>query len=74
MRVSPATTPRRLRKLQTAETAVKAGINAIQICGAMGYTKEMSVERYMRDAKVCEIGEGSSQIQRLIIARELLDF
>lgn len=63
-----------IAKLQTAETAVKAGLNAIQICGAMGYTKEMSVERYLRDAKLCEIGEGSSQIQRLIIARHLLDF
>ena len=63
-----------IAKLQTSETAVKAGINAIQVCGGMGYTKEMSVERYMRDAKVCEIGEGSSQIQRLVIARELLGY
>jgi butyryl-CoA dehydrogenase len=39
----------------------------------MGYTKEMPVERYMRDAKLCEIGEGSSQIQRIIIARDRLE-
>jgi butyryl-CoA dehydrogenase len=39
----------------------------------MGYTKEVPVERLMRDAKLCEIGEGSSEIQRIIIARQLLE-
>jgi len=59
-------------KLFASEIATKAGLNAIQIHGGYGYTKDMPVERYMRDAKLCEIGEGSSQIQRIIIARELL--
>jgi alkylation response protein AidB-like acyl-CoA dehydrogenase len=61
-----------LAKLFASEMATKAGLNAIQIHGGYGYTKDMPVERYMRDAKLCEIGEGSSQIQRIVIARELL--
>ncbi len=61
-------------KLFSSEMATKACLDAIQIQGGMGYTKEMPVERYMRDAKLCEIGEGSSQIQRIIIARQLLNF
>ncbi|MCA9243862.1 MAG: acyl-CoA dehydrogenase family protein [Phycisphaerales bacterium] len=59
-------------KLFASEIATKACLNAIQIHGGYGYTTEVPVERYMRDAKLCEIGEGSSQIQRVIIARELL--
>ncbi|MCC6358869.1 MAG: acyl-CoA dehydrogenase family protein [Phycisphaerales bacterium] len=59
-------------KMFASEIATKACLNAIQIHGGYGYTKDVPVERYMRDAKLCEIGEGSSQIQRLIIARELL--
>ena len=63
-----------IAKLQTSEMAVRAGLNAIQIFGGTGYTKEVSVERCLRDAKLCEIGEGSSQIQRVVIARHLLGF
>ncbi len=59
-------------KLFASEIATRACLNSIQIHGGYGYTKDIPVERYMRDAKLCEIGEGSSQIQRLIIARELL--
>ncbi|MFQ5494141.1 MAG: acyl-CoA dehydrogenase family protein [Phycisphaerae bacterium] len=62
-----------MAKLFTSEAATRAGMNAIQIHGGMGYTKEVPVERYLRDAKLCEIGEGSSQIQRIIIAKKLLD-
>lgn len=61
-----------IAKLQTSEMATKICLDAIQIHGGNGYTKDFPVERYMRDAKLCEIGEGSSQIQRLIIARDLL--
>ena len=61
-----------MAKLLASEVATRAGMNAIQIHGGMGYTKEVPVERYMRDAKLCEIGEGSSQIQRIIIARHML--
>ena len=60
-------------KLFTSEMATRACLNAIQIHGGMGYTREVPVERYLRDAKLCEIGEGSSQVQRIIIARQLLD-
>lgn len=59
-------------KLFASEMATQACLHAIQIHGGYGYTKDIPVERLMRDAKLCEIGEGSSQIQRLIIARELL--
>ncbi|MCC7292996.1 MAG: acyl-CoA dehydrogenase family protein [Phycisphaerales bacterium] len=61
-----------IAKLFTSEMATKACLSAIQIHGGYGYTKEVPVERLMRDAKLCEIGEGSSQIQRIIIARTLL--
>jgi len=63
-----------MAKLYSSEIATKACLNAIQIHGGNGYTKDFPVERYMRDAKLCEIGEGSSQIQRIIIARHLLGF
>ena len=62
-----------MAKLFTSEMATRACLNAIQIHGGNGYTKEVPVERYMRDAKLCEIGEGSSQIQRMVIARHMLE-
>ncbi len=61
-----------MAKLFASEIATKSCLNAIQIHGGYGYTKEIPVERLMRDAKLCEIGEGSSQVQRMIIAREVL--
>lgn len=60
-------------KLFASEAATKAALDAIQIMGGYGYMKDMPVERYMRDAKLLEIGEGTSQIQRIIIARHLLE-
>jgi butyryl-CoA dehydrogenase len=44
---------------------------AVQLLGAAGYTSEYPVERMMRDAKICEIGEGTSEVQRLVIGRDL---
>ena len=61
-----------IAKLFASEMATRAGMEAIQIHGGYGYTKDMPVERYMRDAKLCEIGEGSSEVQRIVIARQLL--
>jgi alkylation response protein AidB-like acyl-CoA dehydrogenase len=61
-----------IAKLFASEIATKAALNSIQIHGGYGYTKDFPVERYLRDAKLCEIGEGSSQIQRIVIARQLL--
>jgi alkylation response protein AidB-like acyl-CoA dehydrogenase len=59
-------------KLFASETARRQTAEAIQILGGYGYTKEFPVERYYRDAKVTEIYEGTSEIQRLVIARDLL--
>ena len=61
-----------IAKLFCSELAMRATIKAIQIHGGYGYTKEYPVERMMRDAKICEIGEGTSEIQRLVIARHLM--
>lgn len=61
-----------MAKLFTSELAMRATIKAVQLHGGYGYTTEYPVERMMRDAKVCEIGEGTSEIQRIVIARELL--
>lgn len=58
-------------KLYASEVAMRAAHDAIQILGGVGYTREYPVERIMRDAKLCEIGEGTSEIQRLILARHL---
>ncbi|MGH7625133.1 MAG: acyl-CoA dehydrogenase family protein, partial [Gemmatimonadaceae bacterium] len=59
-------------KLFCSEMAMRATIKAVQIHGGYGYTRDYPVERMMRDAKVCEIGEGTSEIQRIVIARHLL--
>lgn len=59
-------------KLFTANMATRAGLDAIQILGGYGYMKEYPVERYMRDAKLMEIGAGTNEVMRLIVAKELL--
>ncbi len=59
-------------KLFASEIATRAGMSAIQIFGGYGYTREYPVERIARDAKLMEIGAGTSEIQRVIIAKELL--
>jgi alkylation response protein AidB-like acyl-CoA dehydrogenase len=61
-----------IAKYYASTIATELGLDAIQIMGGYGYMKEYNVERYMRDAKLVEIGGGTSEIQRLIIARELL--
>ena len=61
-----------MAKLFCSELAMKATTQAVQIFGGYGYTAEFPVERMMRDAKVCEIGEGTSEIQRMVIARQIL--
>lgn len=59
-------------KLLASETAMRAALQAVQIHGGYGYIREYPVERYMRDAKITEIYEGTSEVQRLVIARNLL--
>ncbi|MCZ6796280.1 MAG: acyl-CoA dehydrogenase family protein [Planctomycetota bacterium] len=61
-----------MAKLFASEAAVRATREAVQILGANGYSREYPVERFFRDAKLLEIGEGTSEIQRLIIAKEVL--
>lgn len=62
-----------MAKLFASEMATRAALKSIQVHGGYGYTKDMPVERYLRDAKLCEIGEGSSEVQRIVIARQLLE-
>jgi butyryl-CoA dehydrogenase len=61
-----------MAKLYCSELAMRATTKAVQIFGGYGYTTEYPVERMMRDAKVCEIGEGTSEIQRVVIGRQIL--
>ncbi len=68
----PFTKEAAMAKLFASELAMRATTKAVQIHGGYGYTKEYPVERMMRDAKICEIGEGTSEIQRLVIARNLV--
>jgi alkylation response protein AidB-like acyl-CoA dehydrogenase len=61
-----------MAKLYASELAMRATTKAVQLHGGYGYTTDYPVERMMRDAKICEIGEGTSEIQRIVIARQLL--
>lgn len=61
-----------MAKLYASECATRSALKAIQIHGGYGYTRAFPVERYLREAKLCEIGEGTSEIQRMLIARELI--
>jgi alkylation response protein AidB-like acyl-CoA dehydrogenase len=61
-----------MAKLFASEAAMRSTIKAVQIFGGYGYTRDYPVERFMRDAKLCEIGEGTSEVQRMIIARRLI--
>jgi alkylation response protein AidB-like acyl-CoA dehydrogenase len=61
-----------MAKLYASEAATRACNRALQIHGGYGYTREFAVERHLRDAKLCEIGEGTSEVQRIIIAKHIL--
>ncbi|RLB35150.1 MAG: acyl-CoA dehydrogenase, partial [Deltaproteobacteria bacterium] len=61
-----------MAKLHASETAVEVARMGVQIHGGYGYTKAYPIERFYRDAKVCEIYEGTSEVQRMVIARSLL--
>jgi acyl-CoA dehydrogenase len=61
-----------MAKRFSADTAMQVATDAVQVFGGYGYTKEYPVEKLMRDAKLLQIYEGTSQIQRVVIARELL--
>jgi len=59
-------------KYYASEVAVKCSTEAVQIFGGYGYTKDFPVEKFYRDSKLCTIGEGTSEIQKLVIARNIL--
>jgi alkylation response protein AidB-like acyl-CoA dehydrogenase len=66
------TTEASMAKLFASEAATRACNRSLQIHGGYGYTREFNVERHLRDAKICEIGEGTSEVQRQVIAKHLL--
>src|SRR5438270_6126224 len=68
----PYTTEAAMAKLFASEAACRAAASGVQIHGGYGFTREFLVERIYRDVKLCTIGEGTSEIQRLVIARDLL--
>jgi alkylation response protein AidB-like acyl-CoA dehydrogenase len=61
-----------MAKLFASEAATRACNNALQVHGGYGYVREFDVERHLRDAKLCEIGEGTSEVQRMVIAKHVL--
>ena len=68
----PVTRESAMAKLHASETSVRVANEAVQIFGGYGFTKDYPVEKYYRDCKLCTIGEGTSEIQRLVISRTLL--
>ncbi len=71
-RRQPVTKQAAMAKYYASEVAVKIANDAVQIFGGYGYTKDFPVEKFYRDAKLCTIGEGTSEIQKIVIAREAL--
>jgi alkylation response protein AidB-like acyl-CoA dehydrogenase len=72
MRGKPMSKESAMAKYFASEVAVKVATDAVQIFGGYGYTKDFPVEKYYRDSKLCTIGEGTSEIQKIVIAREVL--
>lgn len=71
-RGEPHTKDAAMAKLFASEAATRACNTAVQVHGGYGYVREFDVERHLRDAKLCEIGEGTSEVQRMVIAKHLL--
>ncbi len=71
-RNQPMTKQAAMAKYYASEVAVKVANDAVQVFGGYGYTKDFPVEKHYRDAKLCTIGEGTSEIQKLVISREIL--
>lgn len=72
MRGAKMTLQAAMAKYYASEVAVKVSTDAVQIFGGYGYTKDFPVEKFYRDSKLCTIGEGTSEIQKIVIAREIL--
>jgi alkylation response protein AidB-like acyl-CoA dehydrogenase len=62
-----------MAKLYASEIAVRVANESVQVFGGYGFTKDYPVEKFYRDTKLCTIGEGTSEIQRLVIARQILE-
>ncbi len=71
-RHQPVTKVSAMAKYYASEVSVRVSTEAVQIFGGYGYTKEFPAEKYYRDSKLCTIGEGTSEIQKLVISREIL--
>lgn len=71
-RHQPMTKESAMAKYYASEVAVRVSTEAVQIFGGYGYTKDFPVEKYYRDSKLCTIGEGTSEIQKLVISRDIL--
>lgn len=71
-RKEPVTKASAMAKYYASEVAVKVSTDAVQIFGGYGYTKDFPVEKFYRDSKLCTIGEGTSEIQKVVISREVL--
>ena len=61
-----------MAKYYASEVSVQVSTDAVQIFGGYGYTKDFPVEKYYRDSKLCTIGEGTSEVQKMVIAREIV--
>ena len=61
-----------MAKYEASEVCVRVATECVQILGGYGYTKDFPAEKFYRDSKLCTIGEGTSEIQKLVIGRELL--
>ena len=72
MKGLPMTKEAAIAKYYASETAVKASTEAVQIFGGNGYSKDFPVEKFYRDSKLCTIGEGTSEVQKLVISREVI--
>lgn len=72
MKGLPVTKEAAMAKYYASEVSVEVSTDAVQIFGGYGYTKDFPVEKFYRDSKLCTIGEGTSEIQKLVIAREVL--
>lgn len=72
MKNLPMTKEAAIAKYYASEISVEISTDAVQIFGGYGYTKDFPVEKFYRDSKLCTIGEGTSEIQKLVISREIL--
>ena len=68
----PVTKESAMARYYASEVSVQVATDAVQIFGGYGYTKDFPAEKYYRDCKLCTIGEGTSEIQKLVISRQIL--